>query len=197
RIAMVGQSLEQAGYLGSALSRSKYSSRAMRPGFELARHRDGQQESRSWLAPAREVNCKEDYWFSVRRIAPNAPTNPVPSSNRELGSGVVPRPGVPWISKAPSGFPVPLLFQTQPVPPPSWHPLVAYRSRPFTPWLFQFHASQVVLEPLIGPRSMKYDCPPVSVTPLMPVTVTRPQQPPKVWLLDRLPQEAPDTSVPG
>ena len=25
----------------------------------------------------------------------------------------------------------PLLFQTQPVPPLSWHPLVAYRSRPF------------------------------------------------------------------
>src|ERR1019366_8392879 len=142
RIAMVGQSLEQAGYLGSALSRSKYSSRAMRPGFELARHRDGQQESRSWLAPAREVNCKEDYRFSLRRIAPNAPTYPVPSSNRELGSGVV-LASWPMTSNAPSGLPVPLLFQAQPLPLPFWHPLVAYRSRPFTPWLFQFHTSKV------------------------------------------------------
>lgn len=73
-------------------------------------------ESRSWLAPAYEVNCKEDYWCSLRRITPNAPTNPVPSSNRELGSGVVPALGVPWMSKAPSGFPSPFEFQALPVP---------------------------------------------------------------------------------
>ena len=35
---------------------------------------------------------QEDYRFNLRRIAPTAPINPVPSSNRELGSGVVPPP---------------------------------------------------------------------------------------------------------
>ena len=38
------------------------------------------------------MNCQEDYRFILRRIAPTAPINPVPSSNRELGSGVVPPP---------------------------------------------------------------------------------------------------------
>src|ERR1035437_5480748 len=44
---------------------------------------------------------------------------------------------------------------------------------------------------------MKYESPPVRLTPLMPLTVTRAQQPGKVWLLDRLPQEAFATSAPG
>src|ERR1022692_1229263 len=94
------------------------------------------------------------------------------------------------MSKAPSGFPVPLLIQVFP-------PSVDWRSRPFTPWLFKFHATALLSVRLTGPRIMKYDCPPVRVTPEIPLTVTRPQQPPKGWLLIKLSKAAFATCTPG
>src|ERR1035437_4106643 len=93
-------------------------------------------------------------------------------------------------SNAPSGFPSPLLFQVVP-------PSVEYRSRPFTPWLFQFNTVQLGSLMSTGSRIMKYDWPPVTVTPEMPLMVTRPQQPPKDWVVVRLFQKAPATWVPG
>ena len=72
-------------------------------------------------------------------MVPKAPTKPVPSNSKEDGSGTV-APVLPRTSKAPIVC-VPLEFQEQLFPLPLWHPLVAYRSVPVAPVLFQFHAS--------------------------------------------------------
>ena len=106
-------------------------------------------------------------------MVPKAPTNPVPSSSREDGSGTV-APLLPRTSKAPMVV-VPLEFQAQPLPVPFWHPLVAYRSVPVAPVLFQFHASKVSEVRFVGPRTRKYDVPAARLTPVMPLMVTRPQ----------------------
>src|SRR5580704_5183936 len=76
-------------------------------------------------------------------------------------------------------------------------PSLEVSSRPFTPWLFQFHATALLSLRFTGPRIMKYDCPPVRLTPEIPLIVTKPQQPPKGWLLIKLSKAAFATCTPG
>src|ERR1039458_8093918 len=88
-------------------------------------------EAELWLAPACEVNCRR---LPIQLATNRAECSDQSSAKQQQRDGFrrVP-PWWPRMSKAPSGFPVPLLIQVFP-------PSVDWRSRPFTPWLFRFHA---------------------------------------------------------